>query len=91
MADNPAKTEATALQGLIVGGVLTVRVTPKAARNRLVIDGESARVYVTTVPEGGKATAAVVKLLAKELGIAKSRITLLRGAKDRTKLFQIKD
>lgn len=81
----------TVLHGLIVDGVLTVRVTPKAARNRLVIDGDIARVYVTTVPEAGKATAAVVKLLAKELGIAKTRITLLRGAKDRTKLFRIND
>lgn len=79
----------TALHGLIVDGLLTVRVTPKAARNRLVIDGNVLRVYVTTVPEDGKATAAVVKLLAKELGTAKSRITLLRGAKDRVKVFRI--
>ena len=88
---NLGGTLGTALHGLIVEGVLTVRVTPKAARNRLVIDGDIARVYVTTVPEEGKATAAVVKLLAKELGIAKTRITLLRGAKDRTKLFRIND
>lgn len=89
--DNLGGDQGTSLRGLIVEGLLTVRVTPKAARNRLVIDAGTARVYVTTVPEGGKATAAVVKLLAKELGIAKSRITLLRGAKDRTKVFQISD
>lgn len=89
--DNLGGDQDTSLRGLIVEGLLTVRVTPKAARNRLVIDAGTARVYVTAVPEDGKATAAVVKLLAKELGIAKSRITLLRGAKDRTKVFQISD
>jgi len=44
---------------------------------------------VTVVPEGGKATAAVVTLLAKALGVAKSRLTLLRGATGRDKVFRL--
>lgn len=71
------------------GATLAVRVTPKAARNAVLRDGDSLRVTVTTVPEGGKATAAVVKLLAKALGIPKSRLELVRGETSRDKLFRI--
>ena len=41
------------------------------------------------VPEDGKANAAVIKLLAKALGVAKSRLVLVRGATSRDKLFRI--
>jgi uncharacterized protein YggU (UPF0235/DUF167 family) len=47
------------------------------------------RVYVTTVPEDGKANAAVQKILAKALGIPKSRLTLIRGQTSRDKVFRI--
>ena len=72
------------------GAEIAVRVTPKASRNLVVEEEGAIRVYVTTVPEGGKATAAVVKLLAKALGIAKTRLVLLRGAAARDKVFRIK-
>lgn len=71
------------------GTEIAVRVTPRASRNAVILDGASIRVTVTTVPEDGKATAAVVKLLAKSLGIAKSRLTLVRGATSRDKVFRI--
>lgn len=73
----------------VVGAQIAVRVTPKASRMRLThIDGEI-RVYVTTVPEGGKATKEVIRLLAQALGIPKSRLQLLRGATSRDKVFGI--
>lgn len=71
------------------GGEIAVRVTPKASRNAVVAEGDVIRVYVTTVPEGGKATAMVQKLLAKSLGVAKSRLTLIRGASSRDKVFRL--
>lgn len=76
------------------GRIFPVRVTPRAARNQvlpaLFEDGsEGLRVSVTTVPEDGKANAAVIKLMAKALGVAKSRLVLLRGATGRDKLFRI--
>lgn len=73
----------------IPGAEIAVRVTPKAARNAVVAEDGAIRVYVTTVPEDGKATAAVVKLLAKALGVPKSRLTLIRGATARDKVFRI--
>lgn len=70
-----------------------VRVTPKASRNSIteeIVEGERFfKVAVTTVPEGGKATADVTKLLAKHLGVAKSRLILVSGAKSRDKIFEL--
>lgn len=72
-----------------VGARIAVRVTPKAARNVVVASDVGLRVYVTAAPEGGKANAAVVKLLSKALGVPKSRLLLLRGATSRDKVFEI--
>ena len=72
------------------GAALAVRVTPRAARNGITIAEDGAiRVTVTAVPEDGRATAEVVKLLAKALGVAKTRLTLVRGATARDKLFRL--
>lgn len=71
------------------GQDFAVRVTPKAARNMVTHEDGAIRAYVTTVPQDGKATAAVVKLLAKSLGVAKSRLTLIRGATSRDKVFRL--
>ncbi len=72
------------------GAEFAVRVTPKAARNAVTVgDDGTLRVSVTTVPEGGKATAAVVKLLARALGVAKSDLRLVRGATSRDKVFRL--
>jgi uncharacterized protein YggU (UPF0235/DUF167 family) len=77
------------LWNCVKDGMLTVRVTPKASNNRVLVADGVVKIYVTTVPEEGKATAAVIKILAKELGIAKMRVLLVRGAKDRVKAFRI--
>lgn len=71
------------------GSEFSVRVTPKASRNAITVEEGGIRVYVTTVPEDGKATDAVIKLLAKALGVAKSRLTLIRGATSRDKQFRL--
>ena len=71
------------------GAEIAVRVTPKASRDRIVVEEGQIKVYVTTVPEDGKANAAVQKLLAKALGIPKSRLTLIRGHTSRDKVFRV--
>lgn len=68
-----------------------LRVTPKASRSAVqgvAVDaaGKPAlQVRVTAPPEDGKANAAVVKLLAAEWRLAKSRLTIVAGAADRRK------
>ncbi len=73
------------------GDRIAVRVTPKASRNRIIPPDNNGliRIYVTAVPEGGKATKAAQKLLAKAIGVAPSRLRLLRGATSREKVFEI--
>jgi len=73
----------------VEGAEITVRVTPKASRNAVKVEDGQIRVYVTTVPEGGKANAAVQKLLAKQMGLAKSRLVLIRGQTARDKTFLV--
>lgn len=71
------------------GARIAVRVTPRASRARLALEGETLRAWVTVPPEDGKANAAVQALLAKALGVAKSRLVLVRGQTARDKVFEI--
>jgi len=78
----------------VAGGVrLAVRLTPKAARDRIdgiVADSDGVtalKVGVTAVPEDGKANAALIRLLAKSWKLAKTDISLISGATDRRKLL----
>ena len=71
----------------VPGAELRVRVAPRASRNEVWLEEGVIRVLVTTVPEDGRANAAVVALLAKALGVAKSRLDLRRGAAARDKVF----
>lgn len=71
-----------------------VKVTPKAKSERIkketLADGTALyKIYVTVVPEDGKANEAVIKLLAKSLGVAKSSLTILRGHTSRDKVIKI--
>lgn len=71
--------------------MLAVRVTPKASSERIVVGcaDTPVRVYVTVAAEDGKANAAVLKLLAKALGLAKSRLSIVRGESGRDKLIAV--
>lgn len=68
--------------------ILTVYVKPSARRESLEwIDEDTLKVGVTAPPENGKANKAVIEALAQELGIAKSRIELIRGKTTKIKQF----
>jgi len=73
----------------VAGAEFHLRVTPGARRQALERQGEGFRAHVTAAPEDGKANAAVAELLAQALGVAKSRLTLLRGATSRDKVFRL--
>ena len=74
----------------VPGAEFFLRVTPAARRNALeqAEDG-TIRAHVTAAPEDGKATAAVTEALAYALGVAKTRLTLLRGTTSREKVFRL--
>ena len=68
---------------------LDIKVQPKAGRNGVEVDDDRVTVRVTAAPEGGKANAAVVALLAKRLKVAKGRVCVVRGHKGRDKRVRI--
>jgi len=81
-----------AFDNLTDGREFRIKVTPKASRNKVVADSDGPddlRVYVTVVPEDGKANAAVMKLLSKTLGVAKTRIKIVRGQTGRNKVLKV--
>jgi hypothetical protein len=72
------------------GVILPVQAQPQAGRNS--ISGEfngRLKVAVTAVPEKGKANSAIIKVLAKQLGIPKSKISLISGETSKQKKFLI--
>jgi uncharacterized protein (TIGR00251 family) len=74
---------------------LPVRLTPGAAADRIDgwdVDAESRpvlKVRVRARPVEGEANEALVKLMAKALGVPKSAVAIQRGGQSRTKILVI--
>jgi uncharacterized protein (TIGR00251 family) len=81
----------------MIGGIvatgpqkLEVRVIPRASREEIVgmRDGELV-VRLTAPPVDDAANRALVKLIAKRLGVARGRVTIVRGGRGRHKLLEV--
>jgi len=69
---------------------LSVRVTPRASANRIESQPDgSVKAWVTAAPADGAANEAVLALLAKELGIPKSALSIVKGHAARNKRIRI--
>lgn len=74
-----------------MSGILAVRVTPRSAKPglggwRAGADGrEELEVRIAEAPSDGAANDAVVKLLAKALGISRSEVSIISGHGSRHK------
>ncbi len=73
----------------VPGAEFAVRATPGARRAGITEDGDTIRISVTEPAENGRANAAVREALASALGVAKTRLTLVRGGTSRDKLFRL--
>jgi len=75
--------------------LVDIRLQPGASRARVdglavLDDGATVlRVRVTEPPEGGKANAALIRLLAKAWKLPKSALTLVAGHSDRRKTLAV--
>ncbi|MFN4129843.1 MAG: DUF167 domain-containing protein [Paracoccaceae bacterium] len=79
-----------AWEGLAVSGAeFRVRATPRARKPGLTHDAGVFRISVSAPPDEGRANAAVAEALARALGVAKTRLTLVRGATARDKTFRL--
>jgi hypothetical protein len=71
--------------------LLAVRVQPRASRNQLRFQPPDRIILrLTAPPVEGAANAAVCAFLAERLGVAKSRVVLVRGETAREKLIRIR-
>jgi len=68
---------------------IEVRVVPRAGRNEVKEDGERLKVYLTAPAEDGRANQALIKVLAKHLGVKKSMVIIKKGLRSRQKIIKI--
>ena len=74
---------------------LAVRLTPGAAADRIDgwdVDAEGRpvlKVRVRARPVEGEANDALIRLLARSLGVARSAVALQRGSQSRTKMVAV--
>ena len=74
--------------------IVRVRLTPKSAKDAVdgietTAEGPALKARVRAVPSDGEANAALLTLLAKWLGVAKSSVRLAQGGKSRVKSIEI--
>ena len=69
---------------------IQVRLRPRGSRDELagVRDGVL-QAKVTAPPVGGRANKALCKLIAKRVGVAPSRVSVVRGGKSREKVVRV--
>jgi uncharacterized protein YggU (UPF0235/DUF167 family) len=74
--------------------LIQVKVTTRASSNRITTEGMPDgsilyRIYVTIVPENGKANDAVIRLLAEQFHLSKSSFDIIKGRTSRNKTIRI--
>jgi uncharacterized protein len=66
-----------------------IAVSPKSSKSEISINGDNIKIYLNSPPADGKANSELIKMLSKELHIAKSGIKIVRGEKSRKKIISI--
>ncbi|QYK54124.1 MAG: DUF167 domain-containing protein [Fimbriimonadaceae bacterium] len=70
--------------------LIEVRVNPRSTRERMEVCADGTfKVWVNAPPVDGEANLAVCRLVAKQLNLAPSRVTLHKGEKSRNKVLYI--
>ncbi len=70
---------------------LNVIVSPKSSRSVITIQDKKIKIYLNSPPVDGKANKECLSLVAKKLKIAKSKISIERGANSKNKKLKISD
>jgi len=70
--------------------LLRIKAVPGASRDTIAgVLGDRLKIRITAPPEGGKANAAIITLLARALDVPKSAVTLERGQTHAEKSIRI--
>ena len=68
-----------------------VRVVPRSSRNQIVgVEGGVLKIKLTAPPVEGAANAALIEFVAEWLGVRRSAVSIISGAKVRSKLVRVK-
>src|SRR5262249_35815750 len=68
----------------------TVRVVPRAAKSKIVGEHDGAlKIRLAAPPVDGAANEELIKLLAKEFGVAKNDVRIVSGQTSKTKVVSI--
>ncbi|WP_243372427.1 DUF167 domain-containing protein [Geotalea sp. SG265] len=87
---NDSDTDSLKITETADGVIFTVHVQPRASRNGICgIQGDELKLRLTAPPVEDAANKLCIELLAKAVGVAKSRVTLAAGAKSRHKTIRI--
>jgi len=70
--------------------LIRVKAFPEANKEEMVKKSENSfEIWVKEKPVKGQANRAILRVLSKYLGIDQSRIRLIKGFKQRNKVFEI--
>lgn len=69
---------------------ISLKVLPRSSKNELIAlpDG-SYKVKLTAAPVDGEANKKLLEFLAKEFGVVKSRIWIVKGERSKNKVIEI--
>ncbi len=74
------------------GWLLTIHIQPGARRSEVAgLHGEALKIRIAAPPIDGRANAALEAFIALALGIAKSRVSVVKGLQSREKLVAVND
>lgn len=71
--------------------IVTLKIVPNSSRNEIVKEEDYIKIKITAPPVENKANKVLVEFLAKKLGIAKSKIKIVRGETSKLKTLSIED
>jgi hypothetical protein len=73
-----------------LAATVEVRVKPRSKHDRITLSADrKIDVAVTSPPVDGKANEHVIRLLAKQVGVPKSAISIVKGELSKIKVFRI--
>jgi uncharacterized protein (TIGR00251 family) len=67
----------------------SIRVIPKAKQNKVFVEEDRLKVYLTAPAIEGRANEALIKILAAHFQVRKGDIRIVKGDKSRDKIVEI--
>ncbi len=73
------------------GVTFNVKVIPRANRNEIVgVENDALKIRLNAPPLEGRANEALIKFLAEMLGVARTKVEIVRGETARNKVIRVR-